>query len=350
MRDFAIEMCPLDLGDAPKILVRSTNWIGDAVMATPALTALRSAFPKAEIVLAASPAVSEVMANHPCCDRIIIHDKKGMHRGLRGLFRFSSQIASEGFDLAVLFQYAIEAALVARLARIRRRVGFGTDGRGLLLTHSVPVNADVLRIHHAKRYQYMLEMLGIPAPDSRLSLCCTDKESDWASQSLGSGRWVALNPGAAFGSAKRWYPDRFAAVADSLHADHGFRILLVGGPGEMQIGAEIVAAMRSEALNMIGKTSVRQMMALLSQVHLVITNDSGPMHVAAAFDRPIIALFGPTDHETTSPACTNYRIVRKETGCAPCLKRKCPGDHGCMADITVDDVLTAVSDILDAVK
>src|SRR5208283_4787671 len=120
-----------------KILVRSTNWIGDAVMATPALGAIRAAFPSSEIVLAANPVVSELMSPHPFCDRVIVYDKRGPHRGIGGLWRFCRFLAEERFDLAILFQNAIEAAIIAKLARIKTRAGYGTDGRGMLLTHAV---------------------------------------------------------------------------------------------------------------------------------------------------------------------------------------------------------------------
>lgn len=343
-------MHSLDPDNIRKILIRSTNWIGDAVMSTPAMCALRSSFPRAEIVLVANPPVSELMAGHPCCDRVIVYDKKGAHRGVRGLLRFSSELAHERFDLAVLFQYAIDAAIIAWLAGIGKRAGFDTDRRRLLLTHAVRAGSEALKIHHSIRYLYMLEKLGIPAPPSGLSLFCSEEETAWARGTLGGGKWAAINPGAAFGSAKRWYPERFASVADALREQYGLRVILLGGPGEAEIGADIEAGMHSAPLNMIGKTSVRQMMALLSRVELVITNDSGPMHVAAAFDRPIVALFGPTDHTTTSPACSRHRVVRREIECAPCLKRKCPGDHRCMADLTVDDVIEAVAHVMDDSK
>jgi heptosyltransferase-2 len=168
----------------------------------------------------------------------------------------------------------------------------------------------------------------------------------WAGGVLGPGKWAAINPGAAYGSAKRWYPERFGQVADALATEFGYRALLVGGPGEIGIGHEIESAMRSKPLNLIGRTSVRQLMALLASVELVITNDSGPMHVAAAFGRPVVALFGPTDHCATSPLCSRFALVRKETECAPCLKRRCPTDHRCMAGISVKDVLYAVETLL----
>lgn len=340
-------MRALDTANTRKILVRATNWIGDAVMTTPALGAIRTAFPRAEIVLAANPVVSELMSPHPYCDRVIVYDKKGPHRGVMGLFRFSSILAEEHFELAILLQNAIEAAIMARLAGIGKRAGYATDGRGLLLTHSVPVNRETLKLHHVRYYLNAMGKLGIETAGPELRLFCTEEELSRAGKVLNEGRWAAINPGAAYGSAKRWYPDRFAAVADTLAFKHGFKVLLVGGPGETPIGHEIEGAMRSRPLNMIGKTTVREMMAFLSRMDLVVTNDSGPMHVAAAFDRPIVALFGSTDHTTTSPLCSKYRIVRKEIECAPCFERKCPKEHHrCMSDIGVEDVLGAVESLL----
>ncbi|MCE5334261.1 MAG: lipopolysaccharide heptosyltransferase II [Desulfobacteraceae bacterium] len=333
-------------GNFRKILVRSTNWIGDAVMTTPAMGAVRSAFPSAEIVLLANPLVSELMSPHPYCDRVIVYDKKGRHGGVRGLWRLCAGLARERFDLAVLFQNAIEAAIIARLARIPVRAGYSTDGRGFLLTHSVPVTREVRSLHHTAYYLNLLQNLGIAPSGSGLRLQTTEPERAWAADTLGPGSWAAINPGAAYGAAKRWYPERFARVADRLASEFGFSILLVGGPGEVPIGMEIERETGACPENMIGGTSVRRMMALLERMDLVVTNDSGPMHVAAAFDRPVAALFGPTDHTTTSPLCSRHRIVRKDIECAPCLKRECPTDHRCMAEISVEDVIEAVRDVL----
>jgi len=339
-------MRKFDTGRIRKILVRSTNWIGDAVMTTPALGSLRTAFPSSEIVLAANPVVSELMSPHPFCDRVIVYDKRGRHRGTGGLWKFCRLLAGERFDLAILFQNAIEAAIMVRLARIKMRAGYGTDGRGILLTHAIRVTKEARRLHHTQYYLNMLAELGIPAAGQEVCLQCTDEEKSWAESVLGPGKWAAINPGATYGSAKRWYPERFGQVADALASDFGYESVLVGGPGEAAIGSEIESRMRSKPLNLIGRTSVRQLMALLASVELVITNDSGPMHVAAAFGRPIVGLFGPTDHCTTSPLSSRFSLVCKETECAPCLKRQCPTDHRCMADISVHDVLYAVETLL----
>lgn len=339
-------MPPLSKQPFRRILVRSTNWIGDAVMTTPAMGTIRAAYPQAQIAVAANPAVAELFRHHPYCDRVLVFDKKGVHRGLSGLLRFASELRRERFDLAILLQNAIEAALLAALAGIPRRAGYRTDGRGLLLTDGVPVGKTERCLHHTEYYQRMLRALGIEGGGGALRLECTGEELVWARQTLGAGRYLAVNPGAAYGSAKRWFPDRFAAVADTLANEHGLSVVLTGGPGEAEIGRDIAAAMRGPALNLIGHTSVRQLMAVLSLCRLVVTNDSGPMHVAAAFGVPIVAVFGPTDHTTTSPLADTVRIVRHHTECAPCLLRQCPTDHRCMEAVTVDDVLSAARELL----
>jgi heptosyltransferase-2 len=339
---------PLDRNQVHRICLRATNWIGDAVMTTPAMGALRSSFPAAEIVVIANPLVAELFRYHPYCDRVLVYDKKGAHRGLKGLLRFCGMLRRERFDLAILLQNAVEAAVMAFLARVPRRAGYGTDGRALLLTHSVPVGVTERRLHHTRYYLGMLEALAIRGGDGALRLACTDAELAWAREQLGGGMPVVINPGAAYGSAKRWYPERFAEVGNRLAAEFGARIVLTGGPGEMEIGRDIAAAMDVAPLNLIGKTSVRQMMAVLSLCRLVVTNDSGPMHVAAAFGVPIVAVFGPTDHTTTSPLAVNCRIIRKEVDCAPCLLRQCPTDHRCMEAIGVEDVMAGVRELWKA--
>jgi heptosyltransferase II len=329
-----------------KIFIRSTNWIGDAVMTTPAMGRVRAAFPQAEIVVAANPTVAELLGYHPNCDRLLVYDKKGKHHGPGGLLQFCTQIRKERFDMAVLFQNAIEAAIMTTVAMIPIRAGYTTDCRGILLTHRVSGWREARRFHHTDYYLNMLEGLGIRGGNGRLQLRCRDEELAWAGEKLGDGRWVAVNPGATYGSAKRWFPERFAAVADAIAEEFSVRILLIGGPNEGWIAEEVESNMRTRPFNLAGKTSVRHLMALLSQCCLLITNDSGPMHVAAAFGIPIVAIFGSTDHTTTSPVSPSCRIVRKPTDCAPCLKTDCPTDHRCMTAVSVSDVLDAVRTFL----
>ena len=333
---------PIDPSNIRRIMIRSTNWIGDAVMTTPAMRVVREKFPKAEIVVVANPLVAQLFEFHPWCDRVLVYDKKGRHKGLRGLLDFAAELRNERFDLAILFQNAIEAAVLAVFARIPKRAGYRTDGRGFLLTHGVAVGEAERRLHHTDYYLLILARLGLRGENLGLHLESTVEELERARQTLGEGCWIAINPGAAYGSAKRWIPSRFAEVADRLAEKYQARILLTGGPGEVEIGRDIAAAAGCSPLNLIGQTSVREMMALLAGCRLMVTNDSGPMHVAAAYGVPLVAVFGPTDHTTTSPLTDNFRIVRKEVDCAPCLLRQCPTDHRCMEAITVDDVLSAV--------
>ena len=228
-----------------------------------------------------------------------------------------------------------------------QRAGYTTDGRRLLLNHPVVVTQADKHLHHTDYYLRLLQQLGIEGGDGKLCLACTEEERRWAQSVLQSNNVIAVNPGAAYGSAKRWLPERFSAVADALSRRYKARIVLTGAPGEMEIGHDIAQTMNYPPINMIGQTSVRQMMALLASSRLLVTNDSGPMHVASAFAIPIVAVFGPTDHTTTYPASDNVKIVRKETDCAPCLLRQCPTDHRCMTAITADDVIGAACQLLD---
>lgn len=340
-------MSAMNSREARKILIRSTNWLGDAVMTIPAMGVVRRAFPDAEITLLANPAVAELFKEHPSCDHVIVWDKKHLHKGAAGLLRFSSKLHRDNFNLAILFQNAIEAAIMVWLARIPRRVGYRTDGRGLLLNYGVPVSPRDRRLHHVAYYLHMLEKAGIVAEPGPLSLSCTPEEVAGARERLGEADWVAINPGAAYGSAKRWLPERFAQAANQIYMEFKTPILLLGSPNEASVGNQISGKMNVPHKNLIGTTSIRELMAALSLCRLLLTNDSGPMHIAAAFNIPIVALFGPTDHTTTSPAGNISKIIRHEVDCAPCLKRHCPTDHRCMTGISVDEVMESIRMLLD---
>lgn len=326
--------------------MRATNWIGDAVMATPALRAVRETFPDAHIAVVANPLVAQLFSGHPDCDEVIVFDKTGLHAGVPGFLRFVAKLRKGRFDCAILFQNAIEAAIMAFLAGVRCRAGYTTDGRRLLLTHAVPVGEQERALHHTDYYLNMLAQCGVTASVKQQRLALAADEIEWAARHLPQGRFAVINPGAAYGSAKRWIPERFAAVADELARRYGLPIVLSGGPGETEIGLDIARAMETPHLNMIGKTNVRQMMALLAASRLMITNDSGPMHVAAAFGVPLVAIFGPTDHTTTAPWGPRTQIVRQPVECSPCLLRQCPIDHRCMQRVTVADVMAAVAVVI----
>ena len=338
---------PLDKNGIRSILIRAVNWLGDAVMTTPAIGAVRESFPDARITVLANPLVAELFTPHDWVDEVIVYDRKGRHAGLSGHFALATELRSLKFDLAILLQNAVDAAIIARLAGIPRRMGYRTDGRGVLLTHGVTVTPELKRLHHVDYYLAMLAGWGITSSGKGLRLTVTAGEQAAAAallaqSGIGDGEFLlGINPGATYGSAKRWYPERFANVADELARCWGARVVITGGPGETGIAAEIEAAMAGRCLNMAGRTSVRELSALIRRCNFFITNDSGPMHLAAAFNIPLVAVFGPTDHTTTSPYSDKSVVVRSVTECAPCLKRECPTDHRCMTAVTADDVITA---------
>lgn len=335
----------MDLKKVQKILVRGPNWIGDAVMCTPALAALRSGFPDADVTLWVNPTIAELLRENPHVDRVFVYDKATIHQGFSGKMKLVRELEKESFDLAVLFQNAFEAAFLTRLARIPIRCGYPTDGRGFLLTISAPLPKG--RCHQVDYYLHLLRALGV-AESSRIPILQTTQlEEDAIRQRLreygiASGdRVVAINPGATYGSAKRWSTGRYAELADRLIESHQAKVLILGGPGEEVIGREITAQMRHEAVMWSGRLAVRELMAVIRQADLLITNDSGPMHIAAAFGVPLVAIFGPTDPEVTSPVGENCVLLRHPVECSPCLLRECPIDHRCMVQITVDQAFEA---------
>lgn len=328
-------------------MVRATNWIGDAVMSLPALEALRERFPETEIVLVAKPWVSELHWNHPAVSRQIVYDPEGRHRGARGFWKLVQELRAENFDGAILLQNAFHAAWMAWCARIPVRAGYARDGRGSLLTAAVRPPAPAYYGHQTYYYLELLFRAGLidrPQPVREVRLALDKPEQQWAAQTLealglhGPRFLVGICPGAAFGPAKRWPPERFAALADrlvgGLHAD----VLIFGSQSERPLAEAIAREMNHTPTIVAGSTTLRQWMALLDKCRLVVTNDSGGMHLAAAVGLPVVAVFGSTDADSTGPLGRWTRVVRRPVACSPCGLRECPIDFRCMTGVTVDDV------------
>jgi len=337
--------------------VRAVNWLGDAVLTTPALGALRAACPQARITVAAKPLVAELFRDHPDIDGIEVYDKEGAHAGVIGMFRKAGELRRGGYEAAVLLQNAIDAALLAFLAGIPERMGYATDGRRLLLSHPVPVTEEILSLHHAEYYLRLLAELGVPRPEApRLLLRVTAEErQSMRSRLAGLGvpegrRIVGINPGATYGSAKRWFPDRFAMVADTLSEEWDAAVVLMGSVPEASLSAEIETAMGRKAVNLAGRTTVREVMALLASCSFLLTNDSGPMHIGAAFGVPLVAIFGPTDWRKTSPWTKEARVVRVDVDCSPCHRKECDRGHECMVGVTADMVIAAARELMAEVR
>lgn len=341
----------IDRNGIQRILVRATNWIGDAVMTTPAIGLVRAAFPDARITILANPMVAELFSPHPWVDEVIVYDRAERHKGVSGRFRLASELKQRQFDLAVLLQDAFDAALITWLAGIPRRLGNRSDGRGFLLTHGFPMSLQPQGEHQTVNYLAMLRHFGISGNDQGQLLATTSDEDLGMAKRLEnrgiapSDFVVGINPGATYGSAKRWYPERFAAVAAELAVAWDARVVITGGPGEIAIAADIERELSGSCVNLAGTMTVRELMALIKRCDFFITNDSGPMHIAAAFGVPLVAIFGPTDHASTYPLAEHAIVVRETVACAPCMKRECPTDHRCMTSVTPEVVVAAALEL-----
>jgi len=328
--------------DTHRLLIRAPNWIGDAVLSFGAVRDLRRNFPEARIEVLARPWVAELYQAVAEIDAV---------RTAAG-FRADVAALRGAFDAAVLLPNSLGSALQVFAARVKERWGYATDGRGPLLTRRCPVPAEVRGESQVYYYRAMLAGVGLQVsatPD--VSLRCP---GDWAARGAamleGSDGWIGISPGAFYGAAKRWIPARYAAVGDSLARETGHRVAILGGPAERPLAEDIAEAMTSSPRVLCGETTLPELVGALSRLRLLVTNDSGPMHLAAALGVPLVAVFGPTDWRETAPVGSHHRIVRGAAECSPCKLRECPIDHHCMKQVTADAVLTAARALLEATE
>jgi heptosyltransferase II len=334
-----------------KILVRATNWVGDAVMSIPALRAIRGRWPNAEIVILARPWVADLYHGQGYADRILIYDNEGKHKCIWGRERLARALRREKFDAAVLFQNAFDAAWIAWRARVPERIGYARHGRRWLLNRAIPIPATGEAPEH-EAYDY-LELLrragwleGLPRIEE-ISIAIPEEDRNKALERLMAAGVrknavrIAFASGAAYGSAKCWEPERYAELADRLITAFDADVILFGAPQESGVAARIALAMRKHACNLVGATQIGELPALLSTCRLFIGNDSGAMHVAGAVGVPVIGIFGPTDPEGTRAMTPQFTLIREPVDCSPCFLRKCPIDHRCMTRISVERVFEA---------
>jgi heptosyltransferase II len=336
-----------------KIMVRATNWVGDAIMALPALRVVRDKFPEALISIVARPYVAEIYRDQQICDELIAYQPGGEHKGLRGREGLASELRARKFDVALLLQNAFDAAWLAWRAGIPKRVGYARDGRSILLTEAIAVpKPGEIPAHERFYYLELLRRAGwiekLPDVD-HISMNVPDASRNYAAQTLLEAGVrphafrVAIGAGASYGSAKCWFPERFAEAASRFQAERDADIILFGTPGEVAVSKAISTAMKRKPVDLTGKTAIGELPGLLSQCHLFLGNDSGAMHVAAAVGLPVVAVFGPTDPEGTSPVTTRYSIVQEKPYCSPCFLKRCPTDHRCMKSVTADMVQVAMN-------
>jgi len=336
-----------------RLLVRGPNWIGDAVMSEPAMAALQELFPTTEITLLVKPTIAELLTGHPALHQVLVYEDPGRHAGITGKWTLAGALRRLQFDLAILFQNAFEAALLTFLAGIPRRYGYATDGRSFLLSDPITVPERTKTGHQVQYYMDLLRPLGSEGPAESPRLFLSSEEEQATDRRLAesgiteSDLLLGLNPGSTYGGAKRWLPERFAETADRLireqgaHSGRRVRVVIVGARGEEALGRAVADRMQIKPIQLSGRTTIRELMAVIKRCALFLTNDTGPMHIAAAFGVPVVALFGPTDSRTTSPFGNGHTIVRHPVECSPCLLRECPIDHRCMTRILVDEVYEA---------
>ena len=338
-------------GNPSRLLVHAANWVGDAVMSLPALQALRERFPDAHIAVLVRPWVADIYARETFADEVIPYTMPRGWKDLRGKWRVAQDLRSRDFDTAILLPNAFEAAALVWLAGIPRRIGYARDGRKLLLTTAVRPPAPG-EIPHHERFYYLelLRRSGIierlPVSDEiRLGGAASARQAGLIRfAALGLRNVTGVSPGAAFGTAKRWLPERFAESAARLGDDTA----LFGSKDERALCESIAADLRQRGVrvhNFAGETSLSEYIDLAAACRVYLTNDSGSMHIASALNVPTIAVFGATDHVGTGPTGALARIVREPVECSPCLLRECPIDHRCMKAVTAERVAREANEL-----
>ncbi len=323
-----------------KIVVRVPNWIGDVVFALPFLRGLDAHFADSDLRIAGPAWTADLLSGTEFAGRTIT---LGPAEALR----------AGRFDTGILLTNSFASAFLFRRAGIAERWGYRADARGFLLTRAVRRKRAVPPIHMVTYYLQLLEALGIPAPPPSIELSVSPAAEERASRRLAelgietSRPLVLLAPGAAHGPAKRWPAARFGEAARLLHSRFGAAAAIIGTAADSPLAAEITAASASPPVDLTGRTDLGELLGLLARASVLITNDSGPLHMANALRTPVVAVFGPTDPRATGPFHRPARTLRKEgIACAPCRYRECPYDHRCMTRITAEDAARAAGEIL----
>lgn len=342
-----------------KILVRGTNWIGDAVMSIPALRELRRIFPDAKITLHTRSWADGLFQDADFIDELVTFDK---HRWkIKDVYDNSQFLRDDGYDLAVLLPNSFESALTSFLARIPRRIGYNKDVRGLLLTDPIAVPEWKNRRHEVFYYLHLVaeaerRLLGRDTvsrdiPDTSLHIS-GQRRAEAATRLAAFGvdpakRTVALAVGSTNSNAKRWPAKQYAALCDMLRAKMDVNVILVGSGAEADVSERVSRLCSSPPIDLTGKTDIAEAAAMLSQVDLLISNDTGLAHLAPAAGTRTIVIFGPTNPNTTRPFSPNAEVVQKEVECSPCMLRDCPIDHRCMTRVTINEVFETAERLLN---
>ena len=336
-------------------MVRLPNWVGDVVMAVPALRELRRVLPDAHLAVVSRPGTADILIDADYVDEILVYDRAG----LASAWNQAGEWRRRKFDLAVLFQNAFEAAAIAFLARVPATIAYATERRGALLTH--PLSSPGWKDERHESFYYLnivteLERLlygtsSIETTEPRFDLCVSEDRKRKAFDLLlehgarANAPLTLLCPGSINSRAKRWPAERYASLADRL-VDSGANVALIGSPGESNVTQEVCKHSQRQLLVLTGKTTIAEATALISIADVLITNDTGPAHIGAALNTPTLVIFGPTNPLTTYPLSPKAEIIRSAPDCAPCMLRDCPIDHRCMTAIAPEEVFERASALI----
>jgi len=337
-----------------KIIVRMPNWIGDLVMATPILADLRAHFPKAEITAMCRRPLSALLEKDPNVDELFSFSKSVGSIRRNEKRNVIEKLVKGRYDIGVILPNSLSSAWLFAQGSVKRRIGFKGNFRRLLLTDPLPFPKERKAQHLTLTYKALLKPLGIPISQTPPALFVASEEVAHAWEVL--GRFgvdkgiplVGINPGAAYGSAKCWLPERFREVTEKiLETDKDLNILYFGDKSHESLIKEICQGLPGRVINLAGVTNLRELMALTSLCRIFLTNDSGPMHIADALSTPLVALFGSTDEVVTGPYSQAKGVIHKHVACSPCFRRTCPIDFRCMKGIESDEVCQKIAALFE---
>jgi heptosyltransferase-2 len=334
------------------ILVRATNWLGDAVMSLPALQALRAEHPKARISILARPWVGALYARELFCDELIPYEAARGWRDLAAKRRLAGRLKDSQFDCGVLLPNSFEAAALVWWAGIPVRVGYKRDARGWMLTHAVEApRAGEIPEHQRFYYLELLKRAGLlagydgDAPIRLAGAAAAAAQGRRRMQEIvGTDRVVGVSPGAAFGGAKRWLPDRFAEAAIAVARARQAAVLVFGSAAESDVCeavAKLVSAAGLRCRSLAGATALGEFIEIVAACEVMLTNDSGAMHISSAQGVPTVTVFGATNAQATGPTGLLARVIQAQAECSPCGLRECPIDHRCMTRVAAAQVTDA---------
>lgn len=335
------------------IIVRMPNWLGDVVMATPVLADLRAKFKDAKITAMCQANVAGLLKHDPNVNEVYSFQRPSgwIHRHHHG--EIVETLRKGNYDLGVLLPNSFSSAWWFWRGHVENRLGYAANVRSILLNKALPYPIHLETQHLVITYKMLLEPLGIPLSKTAPKLYLSTHEIDTAKNLLlkqdftpGKNILVGINPGAAYGTAKCWLPDRFEAVTKRLLENPNVYVIYFGDNTGSKVVNDICLKFPERVINMAGKTNLRELMALISLCSIFLTNDSGPMHIADALGTRLVALFGSTSDVKTGPYNATGKVIHKHVECSPCYKRVCPIDFRCMTRITVDDVYNQIQDLL----